>query len=104
MAMETLEFKRNMDIKNTVNDCWSMRQRLWQVQSAALAIGSENRSLGVVLLLSSVVVGCLSKNKDGSTLVENDERKVSKKEQDPETRKKQDPEIRKVIFRTGPQK
>ena len=72
--------------------------------SAALAIGSENRSLGVVLLLSSVVVGCLSKNKDGSTLVENDERKVSKKEQDPETRKKQDPEIRKVIFRTGPQK
>ena len=64
--------------------------------SAALAVGSENRSLRVVLLLSSVVVGCLSENKDGWTLVENDERKLSRKEQDPETRKKQDPEIRKV--------
>ena len=62
----------------------------------ALAIGSEHRSLGVVLLLSSVVVGCLSKKNDGWTLNGNDDKKnVSRKEQDPETRKEKDPEIRK---------
>ena len=79
-------------------------RRLWEHAATALAsaggalaIGSEHQSLGVVLLLSSVVVGCLSKKNDGWTLNGNDdEKKVSRKEQDPETRKEKDPEIRKI--------
>ena len=79
-------------------------RRLWEHAATALAsaggalaIGSEHQSLGVALLLSSVVVGCLSKKNDGWTLNGNDdEKKVSRKEQDPETRKEKDPEIRKI--------
>ena len=64
----------------------------------ALAIGSENRSLGVVLLLSSVAVGCLSKKglfKDQEGVSDEESKQETRKSQDPETRKDQDPEIRK---------
>ena len=66
---------------------------------AALAIGSENQGLGVVLLLSSVAVGCWSKKGQHEDLsVGKDEvsKHESRKDQDPETRNDQDPEIRKI--------
>ena len=64
----------------------------------ALAIVSENQSLGVVLLLSSVAVGCLSKRglfKDHEGVSDEESKQETRKDQDPETRKSQDPEIRK---------
>ena len=65
----------------------------------ALAIGSENQGLGIVLLLSSVAVGCWSKNglfKDPVEDSGEESKHETRKDQDPETRKDQDPEIRKI--------
>ena len=65
----------------------------------ALAIGSENQGLGIVLLLSSVAVGCWSRKglfKDLDVEGSEEAKQEKRKDQDPETRKDQDPEIRKI--------